>query len=154
MMGQLWWIPGVHTGSTHHNHFLCVCGIPNEKLRAMPHCGKGYWSPIVFSGRFTARLARFSLDVHYDLVTLWNEPSLTLPNQFSAVLGLCYSPWSALGQPSNELWIGPLSKSVFLDCLEMSFISDTLHASRLPWLCWLFHLKQKKSSHLLCSGSH
>lgn len=111
MMDQLWWVPGVQTGSTHHKNFLCVCDTPNEKLRAMSHCGKGYWYPIVFSWRFTARLAHFSLDVHYDLVALWNEPSWTLP----------------------ELWIEPLSKSVFLDHLEISFISHMLHPSCLPW---------------------
>lgn len=75
-------------------------------------------------------------------MTLWNELSLALPNQFCGVQGLCYSPWSAIGQPNKELWIGPLSKSVFLDCLEMPFISDTLHLSCLPWLPWLLPLKQ------------
>lgn len=76
-------------------------------------------------------------------MTLWNKPSLTLPNQFCGVKGLCYSPWNAIGQPSNELWIGPLSKSVFLDRLEMCLFSDTLHLYCLPWLCQLFHLKRK-----------
>lgn len=143
MMDQLWWIPGMQTGPSHHKDFLCICDIPIEKLRAMSNCGKWYWHPIVFSRRFTARLAHFSLDVHYGFMMLWNELSLTQPNQFCGVQGLCYSPWSAIGQPSNELWIGPLSKSVFLDCLGMSFIFDTLHLSCLPWLCWLLHLKQK-----------
>lgn len=92
-------VSAMQTWFSNLNHFLCVCNILSVMTRVLPQFGKEYCYLIVCNKRFVSRLPHFPLDMHYDFMTLWNDPSLRLCLTSFAVYKGCVVPlkfcWTA-----------------------------------------------------------